>query len=220
MPDRLVRPADTRLRDRIATAHLVNGQPHEVNALFPSDGEASAMDHYNVGAALSLTGRFIRASEAFHRAILESEPGSETRFRSIRQFIDVSGFNQDLDLPPLTNEELRTLRPDLSLALSGYLADRNDQEGALAILEETTFRDPERKMISGILTASHLAAKDRWDDSTRLMGKIKVNETSTLVDLLYLTRGYHYLQGGQPDRAKNSFLAISPSSPYSCREQQ
>jgi tetratricopeptide (TPR) repeat protein len=215
MPDRLVRPADTRLRDRIATAHLVNGQPHEVNALFPSDGEASAMDHYNVGAALSLTGRFIRASEAFHRAILESEPGSETRFRSIRQFIDVSGFNQDLDLPPLTNEELRTLRPDLSLALSGYLADRNDQEGALAILEETTFRDAERKMISGILTASHLAAKDRWDDSTRLMGKIKVNETSTLVDLLYLTRGYHYLQGGQPDRAKNSFLAISPSSPYS-----
>ena len=72
----------------------------------------------------------------------------------------VFGFNQDLDLPPLTHEELRTLRPDLSLALSGYLADRNDQEGALAILEETTFRDAERKMISGILTASHLAAKD------------------------------------------------------------
>jgi hypothetical protein len=127
----------------------------------------------------------------------------------------LSGFNPDIDLPPLTNEELRTLPAELALALSGYLADRNDQEGALAILEETTFRDPERKMISGILTASHLAAKDRWDDSTRLMGKIKANETSTLVDLLYLTRGYHYLQGGQPDRAKNSFLAISPSSPYS-----
>lgn len=70
-------------------------------------------------------------------------------------------------------------------------------------------------MISGILMANHLAAKDGWDASTRLIGRVKGNVNSTLVDLLYLTRGYHYLQGGQPGRARSSFLAISPSSPYS-----
>jgi tetratricopeptide (TPR) repeat protein len=215
IPDRLVRPAEKLLRNRLATAHLVRGHPFEVNAIFPSVEVASALDHYNVGMAMSLTGRYIKASEAFQRTILNSEPASELRFRAIKQFIRMSGFNPGLDLPPLTNEELRTLRPDLSLALSGYFADRNDQEGALASLEGITYRDAEQNIISGILTANHLAAKDRWDASSRLIGKIKVNETSALVDLLYLTRGYHYLQGGQPDRAKNSFLAISPSSPYS-----
>ena len=215
MPERLVRPTDTALRDRLATTHLVRGEPIEVNAISPAKEEASATDHYNVGMALSLTGRYIQASEAFHRAILTSEPGSMTRLRAIKQFVRISYYNPGLDLPSLTNEELKTLQPDLSLALSGYMADRDDREGALAILESTTFRDTERKIISGILTSSHLAAKDSWDASTRLIGRVKGNETSALVDLLYLTRGYHYLQGGQPGRARNSFTAISPFSPYS-----
>ncbi len=215
MPGRLVRPADTALRDRLAVAHLVRGEPMEVNAIFPTKEEASVTDHYNAGMAMSLTGRYIQASEAFHRAILAGEPGNETRLKAIKQFIQMSLFNPGLDLPPLENEEQRALQPDLSLAFSGYLADHGDRDGALAILEGTTFRDTERKVISGILTASHLAAKDRWDISAGLIGRIKGKETSTLIDLLYLTRGYHYLQAEQPDRARSSFLAISPSSPYS-----
>lgn len=215
MPERLVRPTDTVLRDRLATAYLVRGEPIEVNAILPDNEKASATDHYNAGMALSLMGRFIQASEAFHRAILNGEPGSETRLRAVEQFIRMSYYNPGLDLPPLENDELRTLQPELALALSGYLADRDDREGALSILEATNFRDAERKVISGILMANHLAAKDGWDASTRLIGRVKGNVNSTLVDLLYLTRGYHYLQGGQPGRARSSFLAISPSSPYS-----
>ena len=215
MPERLVRPTDTVLRDRLATAYLVRGEPIEVNAILPDNEKASATDHYNAGMALSLMGRFIQASEAFHRAILNGEPGSETRLRAVEQFIRMSYYNPGLDLPPLENDELRTLQPELALALSGYLADRDDREGALSILEGTNFRDAEGKVISGILMANHLAAKDGWDASTRLIGRVKGNVNSTLVDLLYLTRGYHYLQGGQPGRARSSFLAISPSSPYS-----
>lgn len=215
MPERLVRPTDTVLRDRLATAYLVRGEPIEVNAILPDNEKASATDHYNAGMALSLMGRFIQASEAFHRAILNGEPGSETRLRAVEQFIRMSYYNPGLDLPPLENDELRTLQPELALALSGYLADRDDREGALSILEATNFRDAEGKVISGILMANHLAAKDGWDASTRLIGRVKGNVNSTLVDLLYLTRGYHYLQGGQPGRARSSFLAISPSSPYS-----
>jgi tetratricopeptide (TPR) repeat protein len=70
-------------------------------------------------------------------------------------------------------------------------------------------------VISGILRANYIAAMDSWDASAKLIGRVKGNEISTLVDLLNLTKGYHYLQAEQPDRARNSFIAISPSSPYS-----
>lgn len=215
MPGRLVRTEDTGLRNRLATAHLVRGEPMEVNAISPAQEEASAADLYNVGMALALTGRYIQASESFNRAISHSVPGSSTRLKAIEQFIRMSYYNPGLDLPAIESDELEALGQDLSLALSGYLADRGNREDALAVLESTTFRGTERKVISGILTASHLAARGDWDASTRLIGKIKGSETSTLVDLLYLNRGYHYLQAQQPDRARNSFLAISPSSPYS-----
>jgi tetratricopeptide (TPR) repeat protein len=215
MPGRLVRTEDTGLRNRLATAHLVRGEFMEVNAISPGQEDSSAEDHYNVGMALALTGRYIQASEAYHRAISKSIPGSSTRLKAIEQFIRMSYYNPGLDLPAIENDERDALGQDLSLALSGYLADRGKREDALAVLEGTTFSDAGTKVISGILTASHLAARDGWDASTRLIGKIKGSETSTLVDLLYLTRGYHYLQAQQPDRARNSFLAISPSSPYS-----
>ncbi len=215
MPDRLVRTTDTELRNRLATAYLVRGEPLEVNAISPAPENASAADHYNVGLAMVLTGRYIQASEAFHRAVSYSVPGSRTRSSAVEQFIRMSYYNPGLDLPNLDNEDTVAPGPDLALALSGYLADRGNREEALAVLEGTTFRDAGKKLISGILMASHLAAGDNWDASTRLIGKIRGNDTSTLTDLLYLNRGYHYLQAQQPDRARNSFLAISPSSPYS-----
>jgi len=214
-PERLVRPQDTMLRDRLAIAHLVRGEPMDVIAITPANDDAPAADHYNIGIAMSLTGRYIRALQAFHKAISRSEPGSETRLRSILQFIKLSGYYPGLELPPLSKEELAAPGPELSLALSGYLADRGDRNGALAILERATFQEPEGKIISGILSASHLAAKGDWDASARLIGRVKGDQTSALVDLLYLTRGYHYLQTGDPERARNSFLAIALSSPYS-----
>jgi len=214
LPTRLVRPMDTALRHRLATAYLVRGEPVDVNAIIPTRENASAADHYNAGMALSLTGRYIQASEAFQRAISSSEPGSGIRLRALEQFLRMSPHNPDLDLPTLSHEEVKTLPPELSLALSGYLADRGDREGALTLLENTAFEDTERNAISGILTASHLAAMNRPDASARLIGAIKGNEPSPLFDLVDLMRGYHYLQAGQPDRSRNAFLAVSPSSPY------
>jgi Flp pilus assembly protein TadD len=86
-PDRLVRPKDKLLREQLAAAHLVRGEPFEIIAISPPLENASAADHFHVGMALSLTGRYIQASEAFQRAVLDSEPGSKTRLRSIEQFI-------------------------------------------------------------------------------------------------------------------------------------
>ena len=214
LPVRLVRPMDAALRDRLATAHLVRGEPVDVNAITLIGENASAADHFNAGMALSLTGRYIKACAAFHRAISSSEPGSGTRLRALEQFLKISHYNPVLDLPALSDEELSNLPPELSLALSGYFADRGDREGALTILEGTVFKDTVKKAISGILTASHLAAMDRRDASARLIEGIKGNEPSALFDLLYLMRGYHYLQAGQSDRSRNAFLAITPSSPY------
>ena len=214
-PGRLVRPADASLRDRLATAHLIRGEPLEVLSISPAYKETLPSDHYNVGRALSLTGQYILASEAYHRAISKSDPGSDIRLSAIEKFIEISRYNPGLDLPPLGEKELGAFQPELSLAFSGYLADRGDREGALVILEGAVFRDAREKLISSILKANHLADKDDWDTSTRLIGKTRGNEISTLVDLLYLTRGYHFLQGGQPNRARLSFLAISPYSPYS-----
>lgn len=211
---RLIRTQDAVLRNRLATAHLVRGEPIDVIAIAPAPDKASATDHFNTGLALSLTGRYIQASEAFRRAIINSEPGDEIRSRAVTQFLELSSFNPSLKLPPGSVKQGK-VEPDLSLALSGYLADQGDRDGALSALGGSTFRDDRRKIISGILTASHLAANNSWDASARQVGKVKGTQASTLVDLLYLSKGYHYLQAGQANRARSSFTAITLTSPYS-----
>jgi len=213
-PGRLVRPSDTSLRIRLEKAHLVRGEPVDVNALASGPGKVSAADHYNSGMALSMTGRYTQASRAFHSALTGSAPGSETRLQALGRFLEMSPYNPDLDLPSLSGEERQHLGPELAMALSGYLADRGDRAGALDILQKAVFTDPEEQVVSGILTASHLAALNQRDASARLMGRTEDNESTPLADLLFLMKGYHYLQAGLPDRSRSSFLAIVPSSPY------
>ena len=104
MQDRLVRSADAGLRNRLAIAHLVRGEPMKVNAISLGQEEASAEDHYNVGMALTLTGRYIQASESFYKAISISVPGSNTRLEAIEQFIRMSYYNPGLGLPALNSD--------------------------------------------------------------------------------------------------------------------
>lgn len=212
---RVVRPADTVLRNRLATAHIVRGEPMEVIAISPAREDAEATDHYNLGIALSELGKFTHALEAYQRAIKGSEAGSETRLKAIEQFLRISDYNPDIDLPPLGKGEVKTFDPELSLHLSGYLAERGESDEAFKILDGATFRDPDRKVVAAILAAGHLAARDEWNASTKLIGRVKSRESSPFEDLLYLTQGYHHLQREQTQRARNSFSAISPSSPYS-----
>lgn len=213
-PARLVRPTDTALRNRLSTTHLVRDEPFEVLALYQSSENASAADHLNAGIALSLTGRYILASEAFQRAVAESETGSEIYLKALLQLMKMSLYNPDIEVPTMKQMDPGSLDPELSLAFSGYFAEKGDRESALNILENTVFTDTRNKVLSGILKAGHLAAKDRWDASAKVLEKIKINESTPTTDLLYLMRGYHLLEGGQPDRAKSSFRAIPPSSPY------
>lgn len=211
---RITRLADSQLRDRLASASITRGEPVEVISRSPEPEGAAETDHFNAGMALYMTGRFTLAAEAFERAVASSEPGSQVRSKAIEQLLRISEFIPDLGLSQLIDESEKVSEPDISLYLSGYLAARGQSENALGILKGASIEDADRKVVTAILTASALAATEGWDASADHIGRVRVSETSPLVDLLYLMRGYHYLQSGQPERARSSFAAIFPSSPY------
>jgi hypothetical protein len=232
-PERLVRPSDQQLRERILTTHMLKNEPLSTLAIVPgmdsngqgnsdkaisggaaSDEATGAYDHYMKGTALRSMGRFNQAGHAFFSAIEQSRPGSRLWQLALRQYITVSPHMPDPQMPDISGVPLTSLDERTLLHLTGFLSDSGDQELASRIISGGKIKDPELRVLSTITSASHLALSLGWDISAKKVSRVRPDKTSPLTDLLFLTRGYHNLQAGRYQDAREAFLAVPPSSPY------
>ena len=139
-PERLVRPSDQQLRERLLTAHMLRDEPLSTLAIVPpyqaipdqtgnvqaiseqttGDESASAYDIYMMGRALRTLGMFNQAGHAFFRAIEQSRPGSRLWQLALSQYISVSPHMPDPQMPDISGVPLTIMDERTLLHLTGF----------------------------------------------------------------------------------------------------
>jgi tetratricopeptide (TPR) repeat protein len=133
---------------------------------------------------------------------------------ALREYISVSPNMPGATMPDISSVPLTSLDERTLLHLTGFIADSGDPQVASKLLSGRKIKDPELRVLSAITAASLMTPSVDWNISARKVSRVRPDETSPLTDLLYLARGYHNLQAGKPEAARNAFLAVPPVSPY------
>ena len=112
-----------------------------------------------------------------------------------------------------------TLFPYTTLFRSAlYLGSLLQQEGkgkrALALFQSVKKDGTDHDALAAAALARNYAMINRWGDSASILASFKTVETTAVADLIYLLRGYDYLESGNFKLARSSVLALPPSSPY------
>ena len=207
-------PPDQGLLNRLVIGRYMQHDNLDVLRLTSGETPPGIKALYYRGETLRSLGLFSSAAEAFAGAIATKSPDEPLWNASLVRYIQLLRSIPGLKTP--------VLPPTLDSKITGkaalYLGSLLQQEGkgkrALALFQSVKKDGTDHDALAAAALARNYAMINRWGDSASILASFKTVETTPVADLIYLLRGYDYLESGNFKLARSSLLALPPSSPY------
>jgi len=207
-------PLDQGLLDRLVIGRYMKNDVMDVIRLTSTTRSVGVKALYYRGEALRSLGLFSRAAEAYAGAIAAKSPEEPLWNASLVRYIQLMGSMPGLPPPPVPPDLDGRITDKTALYLGSLLLREGKGKRAIALFESVKKDGTDQSALATAAIAQSYAALNRWEDSASILASFKTTETTPITDLIYLLRGYDYLESGNLKLARSSFLALPPSSPY------
>ncbi len=176
--------------------------------------QMGAASYYLRGETLRSLGLAGRAAESFRMALL-NEPGTGGWWnRSLAGYMELIQLIPDLPSPEIRPDKEREISGEAALYFGTYLISKGNVDRGHRILPATHKAGTEEFALSVVTRARHEGSLGQWNRSIKTLESFKGSEPSGLTDLVYLQKGLSYLESGELNRARDSFITIPPKSPF------
>ena len=177
----------------------------------PPPGSAGT---YYLAQTLVDSGFFSRSARILGNFLQKHAPEDPWWGESLIRYIALSRMLPDLRVP-VPDGMARKIPDEPALHFAAYLLERGDIERSRNILAARREANPPPTSLSVLTEARLETLSNNLDESVKILRSFRSPETSAATDLVYLIKGYSYLESNEPRKARQAFLAIPPSSPFS-----
>jgi len=207
-------PPDPDLATRLAVSRFHADKPFDVLALTENIQDQTTRSLYTRGIVLSSMGLNSRAAVAYLDAMNTSvDPGPWWNLALTRYLELLPGLSVKTP-PPVLERHDTELTSESSLHMANYLYKTGRKERAYKILSQAAALYPEKRAIAYLSSARFKASEARWKESSSLLESIKPDANPFFSDVIYLQRGFNFMESGNYTKARKSFLSVPPGSPF------
>lgn len=208
-------PPASDLADRIVIDRYLKGDVLGVIRWASLDEATGPSSRYYLGETYSSLGMVSRAASAYMQALQEGTPEDSWWPDALIRYLELLELSPDLPALEIRDELDRDITGYAALYFGSYLQRKGDPERASKLLRSNYAGTVETRALSTAAVARIQADADKWEQSLATLSSFRTSETSTVTDLIYLLKGYAYLEVNKPQQAREAFLTIPPSSPFS-----
>ncbi len=203
------------LADRLVINRYIRGDTLGVIRWTSEDEPTGPSSRYYLGETLSSLGLVSRAASAYMQALQGGTPLDSWWSTALVRYIELLELSSVLPGLDISVDMDKRITGDAALYFGAYLHRAGETERALKLLKSNFIGSTEISALSTAAVSQIQAASDKWDQSLVTLSSFRTSEISAVTDLVYLLRGYGYLEIDQPQKAREAFLTIPPSSPFS-----
>jgi tetratricopeptide (TPR) repeat protein len=203
------------LADRFVIDRSLRGNTLEVIRWTSEEKTTSPSSHYYLGETLSSLGLVSRAASAYMQALQRGTPQDSWWTKALVRYLELLELSPVLPGLEIPAHLDKSINGDAALYFGAYLQREGETERALELLKSNHTGSTEILALSTAAVSQVQATSDNWDQALATLSSFRTSETSAVTDLVYLLQGYGYLEINQPRQARESFLTIPPSSPFS-----
>ena len=208
-------PPSSDLADRIVIDRYLRDDTLGVIRWASLEEETGPSSRYYLGETLNHLGMVSGAASAYIRALKEGTPEDRWWSDALIRYLELLELSPDLPALEIPEMRDRDINGNAALYFGSYLQRKGENGRALKLFRSNFRGAVETQALSTAAAARIESDSGKWDKSLSTLSSFKASDTSAFTDLIYLLRGYGYLEINRPEQARDVFLAIPPSSPFS-----